>query len=339
MRVVVDAMGAEKGVGIVVRGVLGAIQENSQIEVSIVGSREKINREIKKLNVPSPPFSIVSASQIVTMNDSATTVLKKKDSSIAVALDMVKNGRAQAFVSAGNTGAVMAASLLKLGRIRGVNRPCLAAVFPTLNEKKVVLLDVGANVDCKPVHLFQFALMGSIYAHKVLKKRQPRVALLNIGSEENKGNDLLIETFKLLKSSSLNFVGNIEGKDIISGKVEVVVCDGFVGNVILKFAERFASTTLNIVRKKAKRSFLGLGGLLSRGWLKEISSSLDYAEYGGVPLLGINGICIIAHGASSSKAIKNAILVSFEFNKMGVNKDIEDALLRIQEVEDGYEKN
>jgi len=336
MRVVVDAMGAEKGVGIVVRGVLEAIQENSQIEVSIVGSREKIKREIKKLNVSSPPFSIVSASQIVTMNDSATTVLKKKDSSIAVALDMVKNWKAQAFVSAGNTGAVMAASLLKLGRIRGVNRPCLAAVFPTLNEKKVVLLDVGANVDCKPVHLFQFALMGSIYAYKVLKKREPRVALLNIGSEENKGNDLLIETFKLLKSSSLNFVGNIEGKDIISGKVEVVVCDGFVGNVILKFAERFATTTLNIVRKKAKRSFLGLGGLLSRGWLKEISSNLDYAEYGGVPLLGINGICIIAHGASSSKAIKNAILVSFQFNKMGVNKDIENTLLRMQEVEDGY---
>ena len=336
MRVVVDAMGAEKGVGIVVRGVLEAIQENSQIDVSIVGSREKIKRETKKLNVSSPPFSIVSTSQIVTMNDSATTVLKKKDSSIAVALDMVRNGKAQAFVSAGNTGAVMAASLLKLGRIRGVNRPCLAAVFPTLNEKKVVLLDVGANVDCKPVHLFQFALMGSIYAYKVLKKREPRVALLNIGSEENKGNDLLIETFKLLKSSSLNFVGNIEGKDIISGKVEVVVCDGFVGNVILKFAERFAITTLNIVRKKAKRSFLGLGGLLSRGWLKEISSNLDYAEYGGVPLLGINGICIIAHGASSSKAIKNAILVSFQFNKMGVNKDIENTLLRMQEVEDGY---
>ena len=223
----------------------------------------------------------------------------------------------------------MAASLLKLGRIKGVNRPCLAAIFPTLNGEKVVLLDVGANVDCKPVHLFQFALMGSIYAHKVFKKRSPRIALLNVGSEENKGNDLLIETFKLLKGSSLNFVGNIEGKDITSGKVEVIVCDGFVGNVILKFAERFATTTLSIVRKKIKRSLLGLGGLLSQWRLKEINSILDYAEYGGVPLLGINGICVIAHGASSSKAIKNAILASFEFGRMGVNKDIGNALLRM----------
>lgn len=327
MRVALDAMGAEKGVGIVIKGALGAIQENSQIEVSIVGDKEKIEKEMGELNLSSPPFSIVAASQIITMNEPATIALKgKKDSSIAVALDMIKKGEAQAFVSCGNTGAVMAAGLLKLGRIKGVNRPCLAAFFSTLNGKKVVLLDVGANVDCKPIHLFQFALMGSIYAHKVLKEKSPRVALLNVGSEENKGNDSLIETFKLLKRSSLNFVGNIEGKDIISGKAEVVVCNGFVGNVILKFAERFATTTLNIIRGKAKRSFLSLGGMLARGWLKEIGSILDYAEYGGVPLLGINGICIIAHGASSSKAIKNAILAGVEFNNMGVNKDIEDAL-------------
>lgn len=330
MKVAVDAMGTEKGVGVVVRGALGAIQENPQIEISMVGNRERIEEEIEKLNLSSPPFSIVAASQTITMSDPATAVLKgKKKSSIAIALDMIEGRKAQAFVSAGNTGAVMAASLLKLGRIKGVNRPCLAAIFPTLNGGKVVLLDVGANVDCKPVHLFQFALMGSIYAHKVFKKRSPRIALLNVGSEENKGNDLLIETFKLLKGSSLNFVGNIEGKDITSGKVEVVVCDGFVGNVILKFAERFATTTLSIVRKKIKRSLLGLGGLLSQWRLKEINSILDYAEYGGVPLLGINGICVIAHGASSSKAIKNAILASFEFGRMGVNKDIENALLRM----------
>ncbi len=330
MRVALDAMGAERGVGIVIKGALGAIHKNPQIEVSIVGDKERIEKEIGKLNLSSPPFSIVAASQIITMSDPATAVLKeKKDSSIAVALDMIKKGEAQTFVSSGNTGAVMTASLLKLGRIKGVNRPCLAAFFPTLDGRKVVLLDVGANVDCKPVHLSQFALMGSIYAHKVLKEKSPRVALLNVGSEESKGNDLLIETFKLLKRSSLNFVGNIEGKDIISGKAEVVVCNGFVGNVILKFAESFATTTLNIIGEKAKKSFLGLGGLFARGWLKEISSILDYAEYGGVPLLGTNGICIIAHGASSSKAIKNAILAGLEFDKMGVNKDIEDTLSRM----------
>ena len=302
----------------------------------LVGKKDILENELNKYFYDKSKIEIVHASETISMSDSPSMVAKtKKDSSLVKSVQLQKEGKVSAVVSAGNTGAMMAVSLFSYGRIKNILRPAIALTFPTINDPEIVL-DVGANVDCKPVHLFQFALMGSIYAYKVLKKREPRVALLNIGSEENKGNDLLIETFKLLKSSSLNFVGNIEGKDIISGKVEVVVCDGFVGNVILKFAERFAITTLNIVRKKAKRSFLGLGGLLSRGWLKEISSNLDYAEYGGVPLLGINGICIIAHGASSSKAIKNAILVSFQFNKMGVNKDIENTLLRMQEVEDGY---
>jgi glycerol-3-phosphate acyltransferase PlsX len=275
------------------------------------------------------------------MEDPATVPLKdKKDSSIAVGLELVKEGKAEAFVSAGNTGAVMTTSLVKLGKLRGVIRPCLAAIFPTFNGKEVVLLDVGANVDCKPNHLVQFAVLGSIYAGRVLKVKNPKVALLNIGSEENKGNDLIIEAFKLLKDSPLNFVGNIEGKDITSGQVEVVVCDGFVGNVILKFAEGFAITALNIMNKELRKSFLAMGGVLSRHWLKKIGLSLDYAEYGGVPLLGVRGICIIAHGASSSKAIKNAVIASYRFSRAEINQGIEATLKRInQGLRNEWKKN
>lgn len=331
MRVVVDAMGAEKGIFTVIEGSLAAIAENPDIEIILVGDEGKIQSEIEKLNLNKVPFSLVSAPQVVTMEDSAIVPLKeKRNSSICVGLDLVKDGKADAFISAGNTGAIMATSLVKLGRLKGVIRPCLAAVFPTFNGKGVVLVDVGANVDCKPNHLFQFGIIGSVYAYKVLRINNPRIALLNIGAEENKGNDIIIEAFKLFKDSSLNFVGNIEGKDITSGKVEVVVCDGFVGNVILKFAERFAITTLSIMDNEAKKSMLGMGSFLFRRWLKRVKLSLDYAEYGGVPLLGINGICIIAHGASSSKAIKNAIIASYQFSKVGVNLSIESALKRIK---------
>lgn len=332
MKVAVDAMGAEKGIGTVIEGALLAMAENPEIQIILVGDEEKIREEIKKRELSQSPFSIVAAPQVVTMKDPATAPLKeKKNSSIAVGLELIKEGKVEAFVSAGNTGAVMATSLVKLGKLRGVIRPCLAAIFPTFNGKEVVLLDVGANVDCKPNHLLQFAVLGSIYAGRVLKIKDPKVALLNIGSEENKGNDLIIEAFKLLKDSPLNFVGNIEGKDITSGQVEVVVCDGFVGNVILKFAEGFAITALNIMNKELRKSFLGMGGVLSRHWLKKIGLSLDYAEYGGVPLLGVRGICIIAHGASSSKAIKNAVIASYRFSRAGINRGIEATLKRINQ--------
>jgi glycerol-3-phosphate acyltransferase PlsX len=250
----------------------------------------------------------------------------KKGSSIAVALDLLKKGKAKALVSAGNTGAVMATSLLKLGKLKGVKRPSLAVIFPTLNGKRVIILDVGANVDCKPYHLLQFAFMGSIYAQKVLKKRRPRVGLLSIGEEDNKGNHLVIQTSKLLQESSLNFVGNIEGRDITGGAVEVVVCDGFVGNIILKFAEGFAKTTLTIIGKEMEKSLPEIGTVLSRRLFDQVKKDLDYAEYGGVPLLGIKGVCVIAHAASSSKAVKNAIFASFEFANEKINQHIERVL-------------
>ena len=340
MRIAVDAMGAERGIGIVVEGAIRAVQEAPQIEIILVGDKVKIEEEIRFSHFKEVPFSIVHAPQIVKMTDSATASLKeKKNSSIAVALNLLTQKKAEALVSAGNTGAVMTASLFKLGKLKGVKRPCLAAVFPTLNGKKVVLLDVGANVDCRPYHLVQFAMMGSIYAYKILRIRTPRVGLLSIGEEENKGNDLVLQAFKLIKESSLNFVGNIEGRDITSGKVEIVVCDGFIGNIILKFAEGFAKTVLSLVNEGARSSLAGLGGILSRGWLMQVNKNLDYAEYGGVPLLGVNGVCVIAHGASSNKAIKNAILESFQFAKEKINHHIERVLARNREVNNENEEN
>lgn len=327
MRVAVDAMGTEKGVGIVIEGALSAIEENPEIEVTLVGEEASIQDKIKSFSSAQVPFSIIHAPQVIEMSDSATASLKtKRNSSISVAVDLVKEGKVDGLVSAGNTGAVMATSLLKLGKVGGVKRPCLAAVFPTMDESKVVILDVGANVDCRPEHLFQFAVMGSIYAYKVLKRRRPRVGLLSIGAEENKGNELVLQTHKLLRQSSLRFVGNIEGGDITGGNVEVVVCDGFVGNIILKFAEGLARMALAIVDEELKSVLPGLAGMVSGRYLERLEKDLDYAEYGGVPLLGVKGVCVIAHGASSSKAIKNAILASFQYAQGRINQDIETAL-------------
>lgn len=329
MRVAVDAMGTEKGVGIAIEGALKAIEENSEIEVTLVGDEMRIEDKIKSLCPGESPFSIIHAPEVIEMADPAAASLKtKKKSSISVAVDLIKDGKVDGLVSAGNTGAVMASSLLKLGKVEGVKRPCLAAVFPTLDGGKVVILDVGANVDCRPEHLFQFAVMGSIYAYKVLKRRKPRVGLLSVGAEENKGNELVLQSHRLLRQSSLNFVGNIEGADITGGGVEVVVCDGFVGNIILKFAEGLARTALSIVDKELKSVFLGLRGMVLGEWPERLKRDLDYAEYGGVPLLGVRGVCVIAHGASSSKAIKNAILASFQYGQGRINQHIEIALAK-----------
>lgn len=324
MRIAVDAMGAEKGTDVVIEGAIEAVKENSQIEPILVGDKKEIKRRIKKLSLKESLFRIVHASQTVEMEELPVTVLKKERTSIGIALDLLKRREAEALVSTGNTGAVMTASLFKLGRLKGIKRPCLAVVLPTSNGRRVILMDVGANVDCKPYHLFQFAWMGSIYAHRIFEKKKPRVGLLNIGTEDSKGNDLILQTFGLFKNSSLNFIGNIEGKDITQGKVEVVVCDGFVGNILLKFAEGFAETTLRVINNQINKRLPLVGKLIFKTSLKAIKKNLDYAEYGGVPLLGVKGVCIIAHGASSSKAVKNAILNSFEYAQMRINQDIEN---------------
>ncbi len=327
MKIAVDAMGTEKGTVIAIKGSYAAIKENPEIQITLVGKEEKIEAEIEKMQLDKVFFSIAPAPEVISMDDSVVVALKeKKNSSISVGINLVRKGKANAFVSAGNTGAIMAISLITLARLKGVTRPCLAALIPTFSQKEVILVDVGANVECKPIHLFQFSVMGSIYAREVLNIENPKVALLNIGSEENKGGDTLIETFKMLKNSPLNFTGNIEGKDITSGKVDVVVCNGLVGNIVLKFAEGLAKTAIDIINKVTPKNTRDVIYFRGSRLFEKIKSTLDYAEYGGVPLLGVNGVCVIAHGASSSKAIKNAIITSYQFSQSKTNKSIENTL-------------
>ena len=261
------------------------------------------------------------------MDESPITALrKKKNTSIAVALSLHRQGRVDAVVSAGNTGAVMASSVWTLKRLEGVDRPAIASFFPTEKEP-IIVLDVGANADCKPLNLYQFAVMGSIYARSILGRRNPRVGLLSIGEESSKGNELTLEAHRLLGRSSLNFIGNLEGKDILTGDVDVVVCDGFVGNVILKFTEsieRILTTHFNKHLRSNLRS--KLGALLLKPVFENFRKDFDYAEYGGAPLLGIDGVSIICHGKSSPKAISNAILVARRMVREGINEMIKQRL-------------
>jgi glycerol-3-phosphate acyltransferase PlsX len=241
-------------------------------------------------------------------------------------LALQKEGKADAFISAGNTGAVMASSLLTLGRLKGVSRPAIAALFPT-SEGVALVLDVGANSDCKAHHLYQFGIMGAIYSKFILKVKNPKVGLLSIGEEQTKGNELTIASHKLLDNSALNFCGNVEGRDILKGTSDVVVCDGFVGNIILKFAESAGSFFSTTIKKKIRGNlFANIGAILMSAAFRSFKQSLDSAEYGGAPLLGINGVCIICHGSSSPRAIKNAILVGVDVVRKQVNRVIQEKI-------------
>ena len=253
-------------------------------------------------------------------------IRKKRDSSIRIGIGIVKSGKADAFVSAGHSGVVMATSILLLGTSRGVDRPAIATLMPTLKDT-FIMLDVGANLDCKPENLLQFALMGNTYCRLILGRENPTVALLSIGEEDTKGNDLTKEAFKLIKNTSLNFTGNIEGKDIFSGKADVVVCDGFTGNIALKISEGLAETLLKMLKREITNVATGrLGYLMMKPAIKNFKKRTDYDEYGGAPLLGINGASIISHGRSSSKAIKNAIVVAADYAKKRVYEEISLAI-------------
>jgi glycerol-3-phosphate acyltransferase PlsX len=260
-----------------------------------------------------PNLSFKHASEVIGMDESpASAVKQKKDSSINVAISLVKSGEADGVISAGNTGALMAAALFGLGRIKGIERPAIATVFP-IAEGRILLLDMGANVDCKPQHLEQFGRMGSLYAEKVMHIPNPRVGLLNIGEEKEKGNELTQAVWPLLKSAPINFIGNVESKEILSGTVDVVVCDGFVGNLILKFGESLAKYVINMLKKEVKKNVISqLGALMLLPSLGNLKKMVDYDEYGGAPFLGVNGVCFKAHGRARAKAIKNAIRVTGE---------------------------
>lgn len=328
LRIIVDAMGGDFAPSNEIAGAVEALRESgSDFEVILVGKESVISEKLKGLDLAGLPISVVHADDVITMDDSPTAALKqKKNSSLAIGMNLHKEGKGDAFVSAGNTGAVLSAATLILGRIKGVGRPTIGAFFPS--EKGVcLLLDAGTNVDCRPQHLFEFAVMGSIYAKQVIKYENPGVGLLNVGEEETKGNDITKETYKLLKNSSLNFLGNVEGRDVLKGTAQVVVCDGFVGNILLKFGESFPSFLKAKLITYAEDSILRKGFLgLVRGALKAALKDMDYEEHGGVPVLGVNGVTIIGHGKSTPKAIKNMILKAAEVAKSGINQHIEQTL-------------
>lgn len=296
-----------------VEGSLAYVREYGD-SVILVGKRGKITEEISRHKGPSSALSIREASEVVEMDESPSAALRrKKDSSIRVGIELVKRGEAAAFVSAGNTGAVMATAMVILGNLPEVERPAIAAVMPTV-KGGCVLLDVGANVDCKSRQLLQFAIMGNVYAKDILGRIKPKVGLLSIGEEETKGNELTKEAFKALEEeTSLIFVGMVEGRDLFSGNVDVVVCDGFTGNVALKISESVEEMIRTLLREELSKDLLSkLGYLLSRPAFERFRKRVHYAEFGGAPLLGVDGVCIISHGRSTAKAIKNALRVAGE---------------------------
>jgi glycerol-3-phosphate acyltransferase PlsX len=264
----------------------------------------------------------------------AQAVRNKRDSSLRVGLRLVREGQAHGFISAGNTGAVMATAKMVLGALPGVDRPALAAVFPTASGTAAILVDVGANVDCKPHHLEQFAVMGDIYYRSIFASKKPRVGLLSIGEEEGKGNELTRTAYTLLKSLPLNFVGNVEGRDLYNGRLDVIVCDGFVGNVALKISEGMVETVRFLLKQSLESTITSqVGYLLSRRAFADFKKRLDYSEYGGAPLLGIKGVCIVSHGSSNSNAIKNAIRVAADFADSRVNEKIARELVALRQAE------
>lgn len=333
MKIAVDAMGGDYAPSVVVEGAVWATRDTG-IPIILVGDRERVEDELKRYDWERLPISIKHASEVVGMDESPTQAIRrKKDSSIRVCFELVRGGEAGAVVSAGNSGAAMAAGVFILKRLKGVDRPAITVTLPTLKEP-AIMLDVGGNVDCKPIHLVQFAIMGDVYARYVLKKERPRVGLLSNAEEEEKGNDLTRETHQILKKGSLNYIGYVEGKDIYYGDVDVVVCDGFVGNVALKLSEGLAEAVATMLKKEILSSWLArLGYLLVRGAFKNLRKKIDYSEYGGAPLLGIDGICIISHGASSSKAIKNAILRAERYVKGRVNLHLLEELEKNQDIQ------
>nr|WP_256502635.1 phosphate acyltransferase PlsX [Desulfuromonas sp. KJ2020] len=310
--VAVDAMGGDNAPRVEVEGAVAAARKFG-ISIILVGESNSLQSELGKHSVEGLDIRIQHASEVVGMSDSASdAVRKKKDSSIRVAFNLIKNGEASAVVSAGNSGATMAAGMFVLKRIGGIDRPAIATIVPNLNDQTLVL-DVGGNVDCKPQHLAQFALMGEVYCRSVLGKERPRVGLLSNGEEEKKGNELSREAHKLLRTAPFNYVGYVEGRDIYNGKADVVVCDGFVGNVVLKVSEGLVEAVGTMLKKEMTSRFLAkIGFLLARPAFKAFKKKVDYAEYGGAPLLGIDGVGMICHGGSNPKAIMNAINMACE---------------------------
>jgi len=331
-RIAVDAMGGDFGPEVVVPGALAAARKDN-LGLILVGKEGIIQKTLAGQKHKDIDLEIVHAEQVVEMSEKPSDVLrKKKESSIQIAFQQVRQGRGQGVVSAGNSGATLACGMFTLGRIKGVERPALASILPS-EKGPLILIDVGANVECKPYHLIQFGLMAEVFARSVLHVKNPKIGILTIGEEADKGNNLVRETVKLFRMSSMNFIGNIEGRDFFTGKADIIVCDGFVGNVSLKLMEGLALSLTKILKEEVNKSWMArMGFLFGIRALKRFGRRIDYAEYGGAPLLGLNEIGIVCHGSSNSKAITNAVLMAGEFIRnranqllidgLGANKDI-----------------
>jgi glycerol-3-phosphate acyltransferase PlsX len=328
-KIVIDAMGSDNSPRSEVDGAIAAARAYG-VHVILAGDESRLKPMLKERSADGLPVEIRHASQTIAMDEKPAAVLRrKKDSSVHVAAALVRDGLASGLVSAGNTGAVMAIAKMLVGVVPGVDRPALATVVPTLTGR-AVLLDVGANVTCKPHHLVQFALMGHLFSKQIVGVESPRVGLMSVGEEESKGTDLTKGVHKSLKELQLNFIGNVEGRDIYNGRADVIVCDGFTGNVALKTSEGLVEAMLQLMKEELSRNLQAkLGALLSRDSFTRLKKRLDYSEYGGAPLIGLRGVCIICHGRSTGNAIKNAIRVAKEFAENRVNEKLQEELSQI----------
>jgi glycerol-3-phosphate acyltransferase PlsX len=321
MRIAVDVMGGDHGCGVIIEGVKQALHNNSRITtIYLVGNQEEIRRQVSLLRMDDNRVQVVHASEVLTMDDKPVEgIRKKKDCSILRAVELVKDGKAQAFISPGNTGGVVAASTIRLRPLPGVDRPGIVAVIPA-PQNDFVLLDSGANVDCRPSHMAHYAIMGNVYCREILGCEKPRIGLMNVGTEDSKGNELAQMSFKLCKQLDLNFIGNVEGHDLFNNHVDVVVCDGFVGNIVLKTCESLAMGILGWLKTEITLNPKRIvGALLVRGALRTMKRRLDPDNYGGAPLLGLNGNVMITHGSARERAVMNAIRISAEAIKHQIN--------------------
>lgn len=327
LTIAVDAMGGDHAPKSEVEGAVRAARTLG-VKVILVGQQEVIRHELAQHEgAHGLPIEIVDAREVITMKDSVDAIRTKRDSSARVAARLVNKGVAAGFVSAGNTGAVMATAKMVQGLVKGVDRPALAGVLPTVEGSPVVVVDVGANVNCSPSMLAQFAVMGEIYSRIILRRPRPRVGILSIGEEDHKGNELTRAAMRLLKNLNLNFIGNVEGRDIYTGQVDVIVCDGFVGNVALKVSEGLVEMVKHLLQESLEATITRkIGYVLSKTAFTDFKKRVDYSEYGGAPLLGVRGVCIICHGRSNANAIRNAIRVAAEFAQGKINQQIEDEL-------------
>lgn len=327
MKIVVDGMGGDYAPHSIIEGCIDACNTHSDIEIIVTGPKDLLEKELSSKGYSSNRISVLDAKEIITNNEHPVMAIRrKKDSSLYKALELVKNKEADAVISAGSTGAFLAGATLVVGRIKGVNRPALAPIMPGKNGPFMVI-DCGANADCKPINLLQFALMGETYFENILNIDNPTVGIINIGSEEEKGNELTKEAHKLIKDSTLNFVGNVEPREIPEGKVNVLVCDGFVGNTVLKMYEGVAATIFSTLKEQIMSSFrTKLGGIILKPVFDKFKKDFDYKEYGGAAFLGVDGICIKAHGSSDAKAIKNAIKQAVNFKQNDILNKIRGSI-------------